>query len=360
VSKPQIEHRTWRNLEFRVSAGNEPAKISGYGAVFDSPSEDMGYFEELREEIDPRAFDGVMASNPDVRGLFNHDSNLVLGRTTAGTMRLSVDARGLSYEIDPPDTQFARDLMVSMRRKDITGSSFAFVVKRDQWTDNPDGSITRRIIEFDQLLDVSPVTYPAYPAANAQARTERRSMLASAPAEIRKRFATRGNGDAKPNPDTGCACSCDSCAIDGDCASCTHEECDSQGEGCAGCPMDLDAESGENSRSGGRAQHRRMTHTKSVDGENLTADCFIIAGDPEKTDTWELPWKFSTEEKTKSHLRDALARFDQMKGVSAAEKKAAWTKLVDLCKQHGIDVSEGDKEADENRRLALRVALVIQ
>lgn len=238
MSKPTMERRTWRNLEFRVSADSEPAKISGYGAVFDSPSEDLGWFSELREEIDPKAFDTVMASNPDVRGLFNHDSNLVLGRTTAGTMRLTVDARGLAYEIDPPDTQFARDLMVSMRRKDITGSSFAFIVKRDQWTDNADGSITRRILEFDQLLDVSPVTYPAYPAANSQAR----SLPASCPVELRKKLSKRDNGDADPNPDTGCTCSCDSCATDSDCSQCTHDGCDAETEGCDGCPMDPDAE----------------------------------------------------------------------------------------------------------------------
>lgn len=228
--KPQLERRTWRNLEFRVSAANEAARISGYGAVFDSPSEDMGWFGEMREEIDPKAFDSVMASNPDVRGLFNHDSNLVLGRTSAGTMRLSVDARGLSYEIDPPDTQFARDLMVSMRRKDITGSSFAFIVKRDQWTDNPDGSVTRRILEFDRLLDVSPVTYPAYPASSSQVSSSRRALLASCPAEMRGRLTKRDEGD-------DCTCECDAC-IDGDCESCSHAGCDSVAENCEGCPMD--------------------------------------------------------------------------------------------------------------------------
>lgn len=357
MSKQRIERRTWRNLEFRVSAANEPSKISGYGAVFDSPSEDMGYFQELREEIDSKAFDSVMATNPDVRGLFNHDANLVLGRTTAGTMRLSVDARGLVYEIDPPDTQFARDLMTSMRRKDITGSSFAFTTKRDQWTDNPDRSVTRRILEFDQIYDVSPVTFPAYPASSSEARRERRSIFATAPAEIRKRFEKRDgdDDDADPNPDTGCTCSCDSCAIDGDCSDCTHDGCDSAAAGCEGCPMDPDAE--ENAHAPAGKQTRRKTHTKSVDGENLTADCFLIVGDPEKTDTWELPWKFSTEEKTKSHLRDALARFDQVKGVSAAAKKTAWAQLVKLCKEHDIDVSEDDKEANANRLLALRIAM---
>jgi uncharacterized protein len=231
--KNKFERRTWRQVEFRVSAENEPANICGYAAVFDSESEDMGYWTELREEIDPHAFDSVLASNPDVRALFNHDANLVLGRTTSGTLRLSVDARGLKYEIDPPDTQLARDLMVSMRRKDITGSSFGFVCKRDQWTDNPDGSITRRILEFDQLYDVSPVTYPAYPASSSEAR----SLPASMPAELRRKLEKR---DA--NPDTGCTCDCESCQ-GGDCSGCTDAECAADAENCEGCPQ------ADNSRS---------------------------------------------------------------------------------------------------------------
>jgi len=225
----QIERRFIRQSEFRVSAENEPAKISGYGAVFNSQSEDLGYFTELREEIDPHAFDSVMSTNPDVRGLFNHDPNFVLGRTRAGTLRLSVDARGLAYEIDPPDTQAARDLMTSMRRGDITGSSFAFIAKRDQYTDNPDGSITRRILEFQELLDVSPVTYPAFPATSSQAYSLPRSM----PKEMRARLL-----NVKRDLMNGCICDCDACAIDGDCSNCTHDDCNADAEGCIDCPMD--------------------------------------------------------------------------------------------------------------------------
>jgi HK97 family phage prohead protease len=217
----QIERRHV-TTEFRVSAATEPARISGYAAVFDSQSEDLGYFCELREEIDPHAFDSVMATNPDVRAFFNHDPDYVLGRTTAGTLRLSVDSRGLAYEIDPPDTQLARDLMVSMRRRDITGSSFGFICKRDQWTDNPDGSVTRRILEFDQLLDVSPVTFPAYPASSSEAN----SLPASMPAEFRSRFEKRRaerRDDMMPNAD-GCACDCPECQA-GDCADCSDPDC---------------------------------------------------------------------------------------------------------------------------------------
>ena len=83
-----------------------------------------------------------MGSNPDVRALWNHNPDHVLGRTTANTLALTLDARGLAYVIDPPDTQMARDLIVSMRRKDVTGSSFGFITRRDQWTDNADGTVT--------------------------------------------------------------------------------------------------------------------------------------------------------------------------------------------------------------------------
>lgn len=176
--------------EFRVSEPDQPTTIQGYAAVFDSPGQ--GYF--WTEELDPHCFDTVLASNPDCRALYNHNADYVLGRTTAGTLSLSVDARGLSYTINPPDTQLANDLMVSMRRKDITGSSFGFVVARDQWTDNPDGTITRRILEIDQLLDVSPVTYPAYDAANSQVRSIPESM----PVEFRSRIEQRDNDTEKP------------------------------------------------------------------------------------------------------------------------------------------------------------------
>jgi len=264
--KTNAEYRNIRQ-EFRVSGAGEAPKISGYAALFDTPSEDLGF----SEEIDPHAFDAVMKTNPDVRALWNHNPDCVLGRTSANTLTLTIDSRGLAYVIDPPDTTLANDLMVSMRRKDITGSSFGFICGRDQWTDNADGTITRRILEFQELLDISPVTYPAYDGTTAQAR----SLPTSMPAEMRSRF-----------------------------------------------------------------EARRKTHTKSVDGENLTDDAFLIVGDPNKTATWDLPWKFSTEEKTITHLRDALARFNQVKGATEEQLKAAWDKLVKLCKEHGITVTD--------------------
>lgn len=80
--------------------------------------------------------------------------------------------------------------------------------------------------------------------------------------------------------------------------------------------------------------------TKEVDGEHLTAGDFVYVGNPDDTSTWSLPWHFSTEEKTKSHLRDALARFDQDKVIPKSHRDEVYAKLVRLCKAHGIEVSD--------------------
>jgi len=148
----------------------QPARIIGHGAVFNKRSEMiMGMF---KEEIAPGAFDDVLGD--DVRALFNHDANFVLGRTRSSTLALSIDAEGLRYEITPPDTQTVRDLVLApLSRGDITGSSFAFRVANDgdEWREDEDGLIVRTINRFSRLLDVSPVTYPAYPDAGAAARS---------------------------------------------------------------------------------------------------------------------------------------------------------------------------------------------
>ncbi len=177
--------RRYLAQEFRVSDGAASPTISGYAAVFNVPSEDLGWIEE----IDPHAFDAVLASKPDCRCLWNHNADHVLGRTTSGTLRLTVDKRGLAYEVDAPETTTARDLIISMRRGDVTQSSFGFICARDQWTDNKDGSVSRRILEVSELLDVSPVTYPAF----TQATSGVRSLPESMPMEIRSMLEKRAS-----------------------------------------------------------------------------------------------------------------------------------------------------------------------
>lgn len=144
--------------EVRAEKREDKTVVRGYAAKFDSLSENLGGFREI---IAPGAFDDVL--NNDVRALINHDSSLILGRTTAGTLRLSVDATGLQYEYDSPDTSYARDLLVSLERGDVDQSSFQFFVEKDDWNEDAEGRLIRTIQKVSRLLDVAPVTFPAYP-----------------------------------------------------------------------------------------------------------------------------------------------------------------------------------------------------
>jgi HK97 family phage prohead protease len=150
-------------LELRDASG--VPRIAGYAAVFNTLSEDLGGFREL---IQPGAFTRAVRED-DVRALWNHDPNWVFGRNTSGTLTLREDNKGLAYEVNPPDAQWARDAMTSIRRGDVTGSSFGFTTITDRWV-TQDGDNIRTLVEVS-LFDVSPVTYPAYPAASVSARS---------------------------------------------------------------------------------------------------------------------------------------------------------------------------------------------
>lgn len=154
-------------IEIRSDDGGG-SKMIGYAAVFNSYSEKLGGF--FREIIRPGAFAQAIESD-DVRALWNHDSNYVLGRNKSGTLQLVEDERGLRVEITPPDTQWARDLSESMRRGDVDQMSFGFQVVDDRWyTEN--GEEFRELLKV-RLFDVSPVTYPAYPATTIAMRSYR-------------------------------------------------------------------------------------------------------------------------------------------------------------------------------------------
>ena len=149
------------NIETRTEKRDDGSTtITGHAAVFNQMSSDLGGFREI---IAPNAFENVLTD--DVRALVNHDPNLLLARTTSGTLNLSQTNEGLQYSFDVPDTTYGRDLIISMERGDITQSSFAFTIEEDSWESTEDGEI-RTINKVKQLYDVSPVTYPAYPDAN--------------------------------------------------------------------------------------------------------------------------------------------------------------------------------------------------
>jgi uncharacterized protein len=153
--------------EFRMESAEQNGNtIRGYAAVYNSDSEWMGGFYE---QIATGAFDGVMDN--DVRAYFNHDENLLLGRVSSGTLRISTDKRGLFYEVDLPNTTYANDLAELMKRGDVNQSSFAFLIEKDRW-EQRDG-VTYRIIEkVSRLLDVSPVSQPAYPDSTSELKRD--------------------------------------------------------------------------------------------------------------------------------------------------------------------------------------------
>lgn len=158
------ERRLFTMDELRVAADGKRT-ISGHAAVFNRNSEPMWGFVE---RVAPGAFSESIGAD-DVRALFNHDPNIVLGRNTAKTLRLSEDATGLAVEIDPPDTQAARDLLVSMERGDVTQMSFGFSVITDDWATVDEQ--TMRTLRKVRLYDVSPVTFPAYPDTDVSVRS---------------------------------------------------------------------------------------------------------------------------------------------------------------------------------------------
>ena len=148
-----------QDLELRMDGDKQT--VVGYGAVFNSMSNDLGGF---REYISPEAFEGRM--DDDVRFLFNHDANYVLARTTNGTLRMSVDEKGLRYEADMPNTSTARDLVELLKNGTVNQSSFAFIVEDDSW-EVKDGINIRTINKVSRLYDLSSVVYPAYSEASS-------------------------------------------------------------------------------------------------------------------------------------------------------------------------------------------------
>jgi HK97 family phage prohead protease len=186
-------------VERRAGGQGELQRIVGHAAVFNTEADILGLFSE---RIAPGAFARAIAED-DVRALWNHDPNYPLGRTRAGTLVLREDEVGLLTETVPPDTSYARDLLVSIGRGDVSQMSFAFRVRREEWSERATDWL-RTILEVE-LFDVSPVTYSAYPttdvgvrslAAAKQARAPRGLTTRSAASIVRglrQRAAERGN-----------------------------------------------------------------------------------------------------------------------------------------------------------------------
>lgn len=149
----------------------ERRTIGGYAAVFNRRSVNLGGFHEV---LDPRTFDKSRSDGfPGVICRFNHSDDLLLGTTRAGTCRLNLDGSGLLYEVDVP--QCRNDVYEMTERGDIAHSSFAFQAYEDDWDHDESGYPVRMLLSA-RLIDVAPVTNPAYPDATVGLRSLARHM----------------------------------------------------------------------------------------------------------------------------------------------------------------------------------------
>jgi len=172
MDNDRIERRFIPATELRAE-DDDGKKLKGYAAVFEQWSEDLGWF---REQIARGAFAESIKAD-DIRALWNHDPNWVLGRNRAGTLTLAEDERGLRIENQPPETQWARDLVISIERGDVNQMSFAFAALEEKW--NFEADPWERTLLKVRLFDVSPVTFPAYPQTDVQAARSAEAILRS-------------------------------------------------------------------------------------------------------------------------------------------------------------------------------------
>lgn len=166
-----LEQRIAKGIEIRAAKPDSGSvgTIVGYAATFNELSLDLGGFREM---IAPGAFKASLGRGDDVRALIDHNPERIVGRRSSSTLRIAEDDKGLSIEIDLPDTQAGRDILASIKRGDVTGQSFSFYTLADKWERDPgNGNSWKRTLLAVDLVDVGPVTFPAYPTTSIAARS---------------------------------------------------------------------------------------------------------------------------------------------------------------------------------------------
>jgi uncharacterized protein len=157
-------------VELRAGKG-QPAELHGYASVFNQEAtiQDL-WGDAWIESVAPGAFARTIGQ-ADIRALFNHDPNIILGRNRAGTLDLVEDGTGLRSIIQPPDSSWGASVLESVKRGDVSGMSIAFQVVQEKWKRGENkGDLSHRTITEAALLDVSVVTYPAFEQTSVQAR----------------------------------------------------------------------------------------------------------------------------------------------------------------------------------------------
>ena len=191
--------------------------VRGYFAKFNSESCDLGGFTEV---LAPGCFAESLRANPDVLALVDHNTGQVIGRTTSGTLSLREDNIGLAFEVELPDTSYARDLRALLERGDISQCSFGMSVPTDGGTwERRDGKMLRTIIKAN-LFGGSIVAMPAYTDTQAQLR----SMFPDG-AVVIPDLEQRAADAVEDVADGVCDCDCPQC-VAGSCGICSDDDCD--------------------------------------------------------------------------------------------------------------------------------------
>ena len=181
----EIRRTTASTFELRAAEGDGPSMLAaGVAMPFNSDADIGGWFIE---RFEPGAFTGSL-NDDDQRALVDHDYGRVLGRRSAGTLRLNQTPASLDFEIDLPDNNEGRDLSVSIDRRDITGVSIRFRPVVEEWDES--GDIPIRTVKEAKLLEVSIVADPAYEATDVALRSHLKSKARKnfSAARLRKRM----------------------------------------------------------------------------------------------------------------------------------------------------------------------------
>jgi HK97 family phage prohead protease len=163
-----MEQRYYEIEDLEIRAEDEQPKIRGYAAKFEKLSQDLGGF---KEKIQRGAFAKSIRESV-VKALWNHNSDLVLGSTRNGSLKLWEDEVGLRFELETPVTTWGRDAMESIKRGDVDGVSFGFSVNKDgeKWEEDDKKSVIRTLTDV-RLFEISPTPFPAYLQTNVAVRS---------------------------------------------------------------------------------------------------------------------------------------------------------------------------------------------
>jgi HK97 family phage prohead protease len=227
---------------------NGSKQVSGYAIVFNSPAS-LGDFTEI---CSPQMLSRTLKENPDVLALRDHKQELLLGRTSAGTLDLRVDSKGLAFTVTLPQTAIGDDTAENVRLRNLSGCSFGFTTVDDSWAVDSDGNVVRTLLDVD-LYEISITSFPAYQDTSVSARSraaEMRSHITGitrsdddldeddddCDPELDGDCDEEGLDDEELNSSETCSCRCERCLTDR-CERCIRSECSDPACYSRGCAM---------------------------------------------------------------------------------------------------------------------------